>query len=336
MSEYKEKLIELEGELQHGLEDVDFKYQNTDYVYSARTPDFDWHIGYDVEEQIASKTNDPGFIIYPKNQEHTLSCGGQAIAKYASSRYALFDESNPSYIEFSARDAYSHNVLPSGGVYAWSIILWAKNNGILPEEKLPSIPMTEDNMRDKGLEEDGYTESFKMLRQLVKAGIIQIVSNNIDAVAKAIRDNGGVVFALRGNNNGSWFSTRPNPPESYFKSDWGHLMYAGKAKINNAKKEIGGLQSWGDVVGDRGWQWFGENWFGTSFIRAIFTWSPEVEKIANIELYKEIDAYRKSNNLKWWKTATWDAIKTKFNTDMSRGNFYDWLQLKKLIKQVNN
>jgi hypothetical protein len=41
---------------------------------------------------------------------------------------------------------------------------------------------------------------------------------------------------------------------------WGHALFAGRFRIKDGKKEIGILNSWGNV-GDRGWQWLSEEWF---------------------------------------------------------------------------
>jgi hypothetical protein len=326
--EEDKKALEFEESLQHGWADSEtFKLKDTDHIYSARTDSFDWNQGYDVEVELKNKLHNGSFRLTPNNQLQTLSCGAQAISKLGATQNVLLDNEAPRYIDFSARDAYSHNFLSDGGVYAWDIALWAKNNGILPEEDLPSEPMREDVMRNKGLEEDGFSESYKVKRQMIKGGDIQIVANNIDAAARAIRDNGGILVGVRGKNNGTWSSVRPVPPESIQDSVWGHLMYAGKARINNGRKEIGILNSWGNI-GDNGWQWFGENWFGTPFVRALIAWVPFVQNIENFAKYMQIKDYIQANPDKnFMTTGNWAEIKSMFNTDISRGNFYDVMQM---------
>jgi len=87
-------------------------------------------------------------------------------------------------------------------------------------------------------------------------------------IRKAIRDNYGVVMGFDGENNGTWHSTHPQTPS---KRAWSHCIYGGKAKLIDGKKYVGFLNSWGEDVGEDGWQWFGEEWFKDGWTSNIWT-----------------------------------------------------------------
>lgn len=73
-----------------------------------------------------------------------------------------------------------------------------------------------------------------------------------------------MVTQLDGENNNTWLSAEPKPPQ---KKEWSHFMLWGKPRIRKGRKAIGALQSWGRNVGENGWQWFYEDYFDSGFIR---------------------------------------------------------------------
>lgn len=276
--------------------------EKTDRVFSASTPDFDWQKGFDIEDELKKKLGS-SFRLPINNQYQTQSCVGQAWAKYAGIKKVMGDP-NPNWVEFSPRDIYSHIHLPGGGSYVIQGGLFMKNNGILPFEQLPSywsgkpnVPATEELMRDRGLEggkesgDNANPHIYDNMRQLVKGGSVEYVNEDIDSIAKAIRDNYGCVLGLYGENNGTWLTEYPKPGRIV----WGHGEYAGKAKYINGKKYIGMPNSWGTGVGRGGWQWFGEEWFNPWYIGSAHTWSPEVGNIVRIADLEKIYNYVKDD-----------------------------------------
>ncbi len=137
--------------------------------------------------------------------------------------------------------------------------------GVASESTCPiPKPLTEANITNKGgITAEAYKDALTN-----KAKSYLSVTCNIDAMAQAIRDNGGVVLGLRGENNGTWRSEFPALPKG--KDLWAHWLFAGKAKLINGKKYIGVLNSWGRV-GDGGWQWIPEEYFKYEWIWEAWT-----------------------------------------------------------------
>jgi len=287
-------------ESQYGTGFIPKEIQSTDRVFSAGLAEpVDWQKGYDVRNELKKKLGS-SFTIPVNNQYQTLSCVGQAWAKYAGVLKVMKDP-NPNWVEFSPRDLYSHIHLPQGGAYIMNGGLRIRNNGVLPNEQLPSywsgkpnIPATEEVMKDKGLEggkesgDNAHPDIYNSLRQLVKGGSIEHVAYDIDSVAKAIRDNYGCVIGVYGENNGTWLTKFPQVGVI----QWGHAVYAMGYIYINGKKYIIVLNSWGNV-GEGGYQFLGEEWFGNNrYIGGANTLSPEVGNILRMSDFQNYCALK--------------------------------------------
>ena len=302
--------------------------RSTDYVFGGREDDFDWEEGFDIEQKIRQTIGAYTYKLKPNDQMRSSSCVAQAWDKYAEVKYLLNQKHE---INLSPRFIYSNIHLPNGGAFIYAGGDFVKNQGTVPNDILPSEPATEEHLRDKGPYKDGKGPDYEVFRQVISGGTLQSVWRNIDLFAKAIRDNDGLVFGVGGTNNGTWHKEFPIPPESVDDVKWAHAIYAGKAKMKNGKKYIGILNSWGNV-GDKGWQWLGEDYINKTFAFTGWTWSPDIKEIKDLELYADVEAYIEANNIQWTKTAEWKKIKDHFVTQMSRGNYYDYLQAKKYYK----
>lgn len=298
--------------------------RDTDYVFTGAEA-FDWDKGFDIEQKIREEIGAYSYKLKPNNQERSSSCVAQAWDKYGEVKYLLNKKKE---INFSPRWTYANIHLPNGGAYIYNGGEWLKNHGLIPNDIFPSEPMTEEHLRDKRPYLDGTGPEFELWQQLMNKGKLFGVMRNIDLFAKAIRENDGLVFGVLGSNNGTWLKEFPIPPVDINSVQWGHALYAGKAKKINGKKYIGVLNSWGNI-GDKGWQWLSEDYINVTFAHSGWTWSPVIGEIKDIQLYKDIDAYIKINNIRWTKTAEWAKIKEHFMTDLSRGNYYDYLQYSK-------
>jgi hypothetical protein len=300
--------------------------RSTNHIYKASNDPFDWVIGYNVENVLQEKLDNRKFKLPINNQLTTSSCGGQAFSKFASVLKPIYDKTSVRYIEFSARDIYANNHLPGGGMYAWDGALYIKNTGIVPEAILPSYPMTEDVMRNAGLNGD----SFDQFRELIKGGSIQLINNrSIEAVARAMRDNYVVVLAVLGKNNGTWHSDFPVPPRDRQDAEWGHLIMGGKALSENNNNYIWIPNSWGEGVGRKGWQGLGKNYFESGMVTFACTWNPSVENLSRGSDFQAIREYLVVNDITSYKRMDeiWSSIQVRFKTDITLGNYYDYRQM---------
>lgn len=225
-----------------------------DYIYEAlgTSSDVKWDEGFDIEEKL-------GYKLKPKNQHFSYSCVGQAYAIYKAVKRNI----NPDYNEVSAKSIYSLIALGNNqGAYLRDGADTLKIAGALTELKLPSFNKegiaTEEHLTDK----TWFTEQARKEMLVLRVNdYFRVTTWNIDGFAKAIRDGDGMVAGVVGNNNGTWLTTYPKPPINAPQGEtWGHALYFGKFRIRDGKKEIGCLNSWGNI-GENGWQWLGEEWF---------------------------------------------------------------------------
>ncbi len=230
-----------------------------EFVGSASTP-FDWNKGFDIEEEL-------GFKIPVKSQGESKSCGGQAFSYYTQVLEALYSKT---FEERSAKFLYSQVALPEGGSRGRDICKIIYNQGSAREAFLPSYkdgePLSEKEMLDTSNINDVVRQDAKSAQSISYENIKNIT---IDNVAIALRDNKGVVIGVSGENNGTWLTAFPTPPKT---AEWGHWLFVGKAKLINGKKYIGVLNSWGDKIGEGGWQWIGEDYFNTIASNYIAVW----------------------------------------------------------------
>lgn len=216
----------------------------------------EWEEGFDIEEIT-------GFKIKPvKNQGRSYSCVGQATAYYLG---VLNGIRNNRYREISAKSIYSLIAIGNNrGAYLRDGAKTSCEIGALWENLLKSFDQngipTEEHLTDKSW----FNEDIKAIMKTLKGSdYYRATDFSIDGFAKAIRDGYGAIIGVRGNNNGTWLSKFPQPPTEDTNQNqiWGHALYACEFKIENGKKYIGVLNSWGEECGEDGWQWLGEEWF---------------------------------------------------------------------------
>lgn len=236
--------------MEHGKGAVRDEIDNRDLKFgeiAMGSAPFDWSLGFDIEDKVGK--------IKVKDQNGSGSCGGQAWSYYGAVLEAL---ATGSMEERSAKFIYSQTfVKPAGSAgrtncdlvikQGWGLesLTPSYNNGQAPDEAFMQRP--------QDITDEARKEALKA-RGLVYSN----VEPDIDLMAQACRDNGGLIIGIYGKNNGSWLTPFPTPENT--GPYWAHWLYVGKAKIINGKKYIAVLNSWGDV-GDDGWQWLSEDWF---------------------------------------------------------------------------
>lgn len=197
---------------------------------------FNWTVGYNpVDEAIT------------KDQGTSFSCGGMAGA-YLTTRILNVKET-------SAKSIYSFIFYPGGGSVLRDILGKICNRGVNLEKDVPSIPNTEYN-----LTRTNWVTPALDTQALSQKGLrYAFVNNDIDSVAQAIRDTGGAIILLTGQNNGTWTSPIPAPPSNN-RNTWNHFVFCGAAFLKDDKKVIKIHNSWGDI-GEKGWQYIDEDYF---------------------------------------------------------------------------
>lgn len=237
------------GALESGYDLRDFWYEPAD------KGGFDWEKGYDIEKVLGRK-------IVTKDQGSSGSCGGQAWGYLGEVLEMIV---SGSYEPRSARWIYAHTHVPTGGSNGRVNCGFVRKNGWVKEEHATSYnkkgrPLSEDEYRVIPTLSQEAKEDAEVSKPLPYMG----VRANIEIMAQAIADNHGIVIVVNGQDNGTWRTEFPKPPK---EKEWGHFLYAGKAKMIDGKKYIGVKNSWGDKTGKQGWQWIGEDYFASGHVR---------------------------------------------------------------------
>lgn len=283
------------------------KIDNRDYILEALGSSYltqeEWDKGFDIEEVL-------GFKLPVKNQYGSYSCVGQAYATYRAVR-AIINK------EVSAKSVYSLIAIGNNsGAFLRDGAKTLKNTGALLEKDLLSYKNNgftdEPFMTDKSWVND---EIKKVMEDLKVEDYYGVTDFTIDGFAKAIRDGLGMVAGVEGNNNGTWFSVYPSPPKMTDSQGqiWGHAIFFGKFRMNNGKKEVGFLNSWGKECGDNGWQWLTEEWFKDNG-RWIFNPWVLINKNKDTNMSNETAKILKDKNSKavgiWLPAISEDVLKS--------------------------
>lgn len=262
------------GALKDTYDPRDYQWKNL----AKGKSEFNWEEGFDIEKKL-------GHRILPKDQNGSFSCGGQAWAYYGEVLEELYDGT---YNPMSAKFIYAHTVAPGGGSAGRTNCDFVIKNGWGLESLTPSYdngnaPDEPFMTRIDDITEEAYKEAKKN-----KALVYANTGTYIDDVAQAIKENNGVIIGIDGQDNGTWRTEFPAPPNDVTSSVWRHWVYAGKAKIIDGKKHIGFINSWGSSTGKNGWQWISEDYFNTYVprYREFAVWSGWTLVYLNTEIKK--------------------------------------------------
>lgn len=140
-------------------------------------------------------------------------------------------------LAWSRHDLYSRIFLPQGGAYLRDGVSQIVSNGQATRDQAPDpTPETEANMRDK----TGITADME--RVGLEASYFAVNAKSPDAVAQAIRDAGGCIIGIEGDNAGWQNMADPTPPVN---AAWGHALYCFGFHMHDGQKCIIAKSSWG-------------------------------------------------------------------------------------------
>lgn len=259
----KNKIL-VEGKFGHGVRTERFHYLRTKWrrlnrpsIGQSSTP-FNWTQPVDN----ITKVN-PNI----KNQFQADSCGGEAGSYLIGLLNALV--SGLAYIEISAKSIYSRIWYPGGGTTVPALENQLCVSGANLESDVPSYQnatTTETFMEDKT-----WVIPALLQKALDNSGYTTInVNIDMDSIAHAIAQYGGIIWEIAGQNNGTWLSANPQPPISKLNL-WNHFMCVGGAMVYNNQNSLKSLQSWGADVGENGCQYFNEKYINSGYIIDCFT-----------------------------------------------------------------
>lgn len=228
---------------------IESPYDIRDYWYTpADRGAFDWKQGFDIEHSI-------GVNLQVKDQNGSGSCGGQAWSYYGE---VLEKIVTGTYEPRSARWIYSHTRVPTGGSRGKDNCAFVCKKGFALELYAPSYENGKPPKESFMIQIPSLSKQALEDLEVSKAISYLQVPTNMEVMAQAMQENNGIVLVVNGSDNGTWRSQFPKPPKV---KEWGHFLYAGKARMIKGKKYIGVINSWGTKTGDSGWQWLGEEWF---------------------------------------------------------------------------
>lgn len=220
----------------------------SDYIAGASP--VDWDVPYDVRDEIGElKVN---------NQGWSLTCVGQACSKLAEILNLFEVKRIMQYVWLSARDVYSRIFVPEGGAYGYKGLSKIVERGVAAENIVSSYengnPPSEQFMR---IQDNSQVATDSAI--IHKANHYAHVSQNIDEMALAIRNQKGIVFGVIGTNQGWGSGFIPNWPQTG-EEVWYHFIVGVGYKRIGGKKYIVILNSWGSEWGDAGYGYISEDY----------------------------------------------------------------------------
>lgn len=248
-----------------------------DFILASSGEPFDWDKGYSVD-----------FNLRAKNQMSSYACGGFACSYYMQVKEGK-DVQSPKFI-------YANTwAKPNGGTSYEALGNWLRNKGSCDESLCVSfLPDGTTNERfitnNKDITEWAYKDA--QTNKIERYAKVKV--NTIDEVAKALRDNRGVILGVWGQDNGTWRTDNPKPP---VKNEWAHWVFGVEAGMYKGKKGIRFINSWGNLTGDNGYQWLTEEYFPKGMF-LVWTMTDKYE-IPKHEFVKTIKYGEKSEEVKF-------------------------------------
>lgn len=260
----------------------DYVYEELLWAWEIMSKE-EWEKWFDIEKELWITLN-------PNNQFQSYSCVWQSFSKY----WAVLNFIETwHWVDESAKAMYSQI---TQWYWQWAYLRDAAELAtkwwFLLESVLKSYK--EDWTTDETfmIDKSWFNEEMTELAKTLQSKEYRLVKWNwIDIFARAIKDWHWMVAWVVWINNWTWTSLKPQPPN---ETDpqwqmWWHAIYFGRFRMNNGKKEIWILNSWGNVW-ERWWQWLWEEWFTNDWRWVFNPWvlidKPNNE---NMNIKKEIN-----------------------------------------------
>ena len=223
---------------------------------------FNWNVGFDVRDTIGA--------IKIKNQGSSESCGGQAGAYFLEIQRKLQNIMGGFEGAISAKSIYAPWRRVGGGMTVTELNTQIGAHGANLEATVPSYDINGNPLTESMMTDMSWSTPRLLNDAMTRAGYTPYdIAENFETVAQTIRDRGAVLMEIRGTDNNTWLTSFPsiNRTGNPF---WYHYICFLGAKIINNKKYLIGINSWGNI-GDKGCQYFGEEWFTSKNIIDAFT-----------------------------------------------------------------
>lgn len=239
---------------------------------------FDWVKGYDIEDTVK---------LIRKNQGVSYSCGGQAGGYWLEAHRKL----DGNLEQISAKSMYAPKAYPGGGMTINDLEAQIESKGGNLESAIPSY---ENGQLPSELfmEDKSWITPSALEDALIRSGYVaKRINHDMNSMAEAIRDCGGVIVMIAGQNNGTWLASNPLPPSTSNTAPiWYHYIYFKGARLINGVKYLQGLNSWGEDVGDNGVQNFGQEYVESKYLvhATSFIKKPKPVPVTSLTLWDKI------------------------------------------------
>jgi hypothetical protein len=172
--------------------------------------------------------------------------------------------------EISAKSLYAPIAYPGGGTEPDDLETQISARGANLEASVPDLDPN-GNCTEAFMEDKSWMTPALSQGATTRAGWTPMTVNiDIDSMAEAIQNEGGIIIVIQGQNNGTWLSPYPQPPVND-QDIWEHFMCGFGNQTANKGQQLDFLQSWGIEVGDQGIQNFTEAYINSGYIVDCFT-----------------------------------------------------------------
>ncbi len=199
-----------------------------------------------------------------KNQYQASSCGGQMMSQFIQI-YRTVILGLP-FEEISADSFYSQGFAQGGGMSLSNI----KDGALLHKVARNSDVPTPVNCTETQAESLDWMKNV-LPNLLILLGLKMVFLPIImDDLAWAVDTYGAFCWMIRGQDNGTWLSPTPKPPTN--SNTWAHFECS-LPSIPAGLNKLPVPNSWGDQIGDKGVQYFDEEYINSGYIYSAFTFT---------------------------------------------------------------
>lgn len=212
--------------------------------------------------------------MYPvKNQGTSFSCGGQAGSYLIRD---LLKTAGKDQGEISAKSIYAPYCAVGGGMTLDAIETCIGAHGSNLESLVSSYDVNGNPLTEPMFETRVWETPQTDADALTRAGYTPVsVAIDKDSMAEAIRDYGGIIMFIQGQNGNqpmNWTTATPAPPsKSNPKPLWAHYLWCAFTTTT----QIAVYNSWGVQIGSGGKQFFDETYINSGYILDVIAFVPD-------------------------------------------------------------